>query len=77
MINWGSLAKEKGFATSKLLLTTWYFDQMLSASAIAQRLGISPPSVLNELAKRRIPKRKRGGANNTKDFSTGVEEKGG
>jgi len=73
MINWDQLATQNGFASSKQMLSKWYFDEAKSASWIAAQLGLSPPSVLKEIEKRKIPKRKRGGANNIKDFSTGKE----
>lgn len=74
MIDWKGKALENGFPKIGLLLAQWYTIEGLTGSEIAQKLGVSIPSVLTKMTKGGISKRRRGGANNVKDLSTGKEK---
>lgn len=63
--DWNGLAREVGFRDERHLLEYFYVEERLPISVIAQKLGCGPATVANRLTKHGIPKRRRGGANNS------------
>lgn len=65
MEDWHGIARLCGFEDEKSMLTQFYVVEGLPVSDIAERLNCGPATIANRLTKHQIPKRSRGGANNS------------
>lgn len=69
MEDWNGIAKLVGFTDETAMLRSFYLDEELPISEIAKKLGVGPATVSFRLDKCKVPKRMRGGANNSHRIS--------
>lgn len=65
MEDWNGISKMVGFNSEREMLDNLYTVEGLSINDIAQKLGCGPVTVSQRLERYGIPKRGRGGANNS------------
>jgi len=65
MEDWDGIGRSAGYSNEKEMLEAFYLEDGLSVKDIGKRLGCGIATIANRLAKHGIPKRTRGGPNNT------------
>jgi transposase len=64
-IDWNLVAKKLSYTSEKEMWEDLYIRQVLSLSELGKRFGVSFFSIRNALIRNKIPRRSRGGPNNT------------